>query len=91
MTPAQYNPSSAQDSSGNAPAQQRYIPPNRKVVVTLEFIKVYNLQPAHGGGYGVLGEDGQFYLLDDVIAVLVRNESPLENRLENRLQNRMKK
>lgn len=45
----------------------------RRVVVTQRFIAEYNLRPAQdGAGYLVKGEDGQFYALDDVLAILVR-------------------
>lgn len=43
----------------------------RPVVVTREFIDVYRLQPSKGGSYTVLGEDGNFYSIDEVIAILV--------------------
>ena len=56
--------------SQNAP--RAYQPPTRRVVVTMLFIKEHELQPTRGGVYGLLGEDGQFYSLDDVLSILVK-------------------
>ncbi len=65
-----------QDSSANKAA----LVMQRRVVVPQELIEAYNLQPARGGSYTVLGEDQRFYSLDDVLAVIIRmhlQERPL--------------
>ena len=43
----------------------------RSVVVPREFIRRYNLLPARGFGYRVLGADGREYALDDILAILL--------------------
>jgi hypothetical protein len=44
----------------------------RTVVLTKQFLANHNLQPSRGGSYQLLGDDGRFYSLDDVLAILVR-------------------
>lgn len=44
----------------------------RRVVVPEEFIERYRLRPSKGGAYSVLGADGNYYAIDDVVAVLIR-------------------
>jgi hypothetical protein len=63
---AQYSP---QSISPNAP---RAIERPRRVVVPSEMVQAYDLQPSPGGVYGVLGEDGRLYSLDDVLWVIIR-------------------
>ena len=44
----------------------------RRVVVPVDFIEHYRLRPSKGGVYAVLGEDGSYYAIDDVVRVLIR-------------------
>ena len=44
----------------------------RRVVVPVDFIERYRLRPSKGGAYAVLGEDGNYYSIDDVVRVLIR-------------------
>jgi hypothetical protein len=44
----------------------------RPVVVPLELIQQYRLPPTSGGTYALLGEDGRYYSLDLVLAVIIR-------------------
>lgn len=53
---------------------QAKIPPQalqRRVVVPMELILAYNLQPTAGFTYALLGEDGRYYSLDDVLYVII--------------------
>jgi hypothetical protein len=63
------------DVSANAPRQQNpslpSLPP-RRTVVPLVMIKEYNMTPTRGGSYALLGEDGLYYSLDDVLAALIQ-------------------
>lgn len=47
-------------------------PPTRRVVVPEWFINDYLLEPTEGGAYAVLGEDGKYYSIDDVMAMVIR-------------------
>lgn len=59
-------------SSANAPmAQRAYSLPPRRVVVPLEIITSYKLEPTRGGSYAVLGQDGKYYSLDDILYVII--------------------
>lgn len=53
---------------------QMPIPPTvqRRVVVPVQLIEMFNLEPTRGGVYALLGEDGRYYGLDDVLAVIIR-------------------
>lgn len=62
---AQYGVTADQASVQQAARAQR------RIVVKLWFIKQFNLQPFHGGAYTLLGEDGNSYSLDDVLAALI--------------------
>ena len=58
--------------SGRANRQEKFRP-RRPVVLSYGFISRFDLHPSRGGTYGVLGEDGHMYSLDEVLAVLIRN------------------
>lgn len=51
------------DSDGESP---------RRVVVPEEFIERYKLSTSRGGAYVLLGEDGNYYAIDDVVWVLIK-------------------
>ena len=68
MVLAQYQ---MQQAPASASAAAVPLPPHR-VVVPMEMITAYSLQPSRGGSYGLLGEDGRLYSLDDVLSVLIR-------------------
>lgn len=59
------------EASANAPAMPRW-QRQKRVVITYEFIKGHELHPTPGGAYALLGEDGNDYSIDDVIAILIR-------------------
>jgi hypothetical protein len=48
--------------------------PSRIVVVPKWFVDQYHLHPAASVGYKVLGEDGQLYSVDQVLAVMIEAE-----------------
>lgn len=54
--------------------QQQTIPSEvrRRVVVPQELITSYRLSPSQGGTYALLGEDGRYYSLDDVLSVVIQ-------------------
>ena len=66
----------AQMQYPNSVARQSQIPAEqtqfRRVVVPQELIESYKLPPTRGGTYALLGEDGRYYSLDDVLAVIIR-------------------
>ena len=70
---AQYIPQ-IPDASGNQPSiRQTPIPlPARRVVVPMAMVKEYMMEPTRGGSYALLGEDGRFYAVDDVLAIIIR-------------------
>ncbi|SRR6266566_4420541 len=70
----QYVPLPIPDVSGNQPSvRQQPIPlPPRRVVVPIEMIKQYSIEPTRGGPYALLGEDGRYYALDDILAILIK-------------------
>lgn len=68
-------PSSYQKSSLKLASYGEEAAPARRVVVTTDFVRSHELQPTRGGSYSLLGEDGRYYALDDVIAILVREHS----------------
>lgn len=53
--------------SQNIPSGQ-----SRVVVVPSVMIDAYHLQPTRGGTYAVLGQDGRYYSVDDVLALLIQ-------------------
>lgn len=65
---AQYVTAGTPQISANAQASKL---PQRRVVVPSWYINQFHLEPWHGGSYAVLGEDGAFYALDDIIATLI--------------------
>jgi hypothetical protein len=75
---AQYQFPTIPDTSSNAPlaqapsAQRPAVLPPRRVVVPTQLIREYEMQPTRGGTYALLGEDGRYYSLDDVLAVIIQ-------------------
>lgn len=63
------------------PQQQQMQQVQRRVVVPLEMIEVFRMEPSRGGVYGLQGEDGRVYSLDDVMAALIRMHMPELSRL----------
>lgn len=74
MTLAQYAPQSIPDASANTIRSEarRQLEQPRRVVVPDLLILEYGLQPSRGGTYSLLGEDGRYYALDDVLAVIIK-------------------
>jgi hypothetical protein len=69
---AQYIPNQIPDTSQSATRQQPPPVPPRRVVVPLQLIKEFNLEPTRGGQVTLLGEDGRYYGLDDVLAIIIQ-------------------
>lgn len=72
---AQYSQSQTSQSAPSASSTydaKRQLEFPRRVVVPQLMIKLYDLQPSRGGVYALLGEDGRYYALDDVMAVIIR-------------------
>jgi hypothetical protein len=73
---AQYGGPYPQTQAPAASAAAPRIPPNlgiqRITVVPFEMIKQFNMEPTIGGAYAVLGEDGRYYNLDQVLSILIR-------------------
>lgn len=76
-SPVSTRPNSTGDIFGAFPvlaqfaAQKQETSPQR-AVVPIELIDLYKLQPTRGGSYNLLGEDGRYYSLDDVLFVIIR-------------------
>lgn len=74
---AQYVPMPIPDagSSANAPSSRGQYPiPARRPVVPVVMIREYSMEPTRGGAYALLGEDGRYYSLDDVLAILIQTQ-----------------
>lgn len=46
--------------------------PLRTPVLTLDFIRAYQMQPTRGGYYPLLGQDGRLYALDGWVAIMTQ-------------------